>query len=131
LRGWSRGTGYELRFPGRSGWPVHLRRPADCRVHGPVTTRDRRSTSPSARWHSVWRTSRCWENYCVLARRWDRSTSPRRGTLTSLLGSRTFLGTIAPAPYVPFTDTHGPTRTWIQQFSVRDSNSYFQRLYVF
>jgi hypothetical protein len=28
------------------------------------------------------------------ARRWGRSTSPRRGTLTSLLGSRTFLGTI-------------------------------------
>jgi beta-galactosidase/beta-glucuronidase len=26
----------------------------------------------------------------------------------------------APAPYVPFVDTHGPTWTWIQQFSVRD-----------
>jgi hypothetical protein len=37
----------------------------------------------------------------------------------------------APAPYVPFTDTHGPTWTWIQQFSVRDSNSYFTRLYAF
>jgi hypothetical protein len=37
----------------------------------------------------------------------------------------------APAPYVPFVDTHGPTWTWIQQFSVRDSNSYFQRLYAF
>jgi hypothetical protein len=31
----------------------------------------------------------------------------------------------APAPYVPFADTHKPTWTWIQQFSVRDSNSYF------
>jgi hypothetical protein len=37
----------------------------------------------------------------------------------------------APAPYVPFADTHGPTWTWIQQFSVRDSNSYFQHLYAF
>jgi hypothetical protein len=37
----------------------------------------------------------------------------------------------APAPYVPFVDTHGPTWTWIQQFSVRDSNSYFQCLYAF
>jgi hypothetical protein len=37
----------------------------------------------------------------------------------------------AQAPYVPFVDTHGPTWTWIQQFSVRDSNSYFQRLYAF
>jgi hypothetical protein len=35
------------------------------------------------------------------------------------------------APYVPFVDTHGPTWTWIQQFSVRDSNSYFQHLYAF
>jgi hypothetical protein len=31
----------------------------------------------------------------------------------------------APAPYVSFADTHGPTWTWIQQFSVRDCNSYF------
>jgi hypothetical protein len=30
-----------------------------------------------------------------------------------------------PAPYLPFVDTHGPTWTWIQQFSVRDSSSYF------
>jgi hypothetical protein len=37
----------------------------------------------------------------------------------------------APAPYVPFADTHGPTWTWIQQFSVCDSNSYFQCLYAF
>jgi hypothetical protein len=37
----------------------------------------------------------------------------------------------APAPYVPFADTHGPTWTWIQQFSVHDSNSYFQCLYAF
>jgi hypothetical protein len=37
----------------------------------------------------------------------------------------------APAPYAPFVDTQGPTWTWIQQFSVRDSNSYFQRLYAF
>jgi hypothetical protein len=38
------------------------------------------------------------------------------------------------APYVPFADTHEPTWTWIQQiqqFSVRDSNSYFQQLYAF
>jgi hypothetical protein len=35
------------------------------------------------------------------------------------------------APYVPFVDTHGPTWTWIQQFNVRDSNSYFQCLYAF
>jgi hypothetical protein len=35
------------------------------------------------------------------------------------------------APYVPFADTHGPTWTWIQQFSVRDSNSYFKYLYAF
>jgi hypothetical protein len=35
------------------------------------------------------------------------------------------------APYLPFVDTHRPTWTWIQQFSVRDSNSYFQRLYAF
>jgi hypothetical protein len=31
----------------------------------------------------------------------------------------------APASYVPFADTHGPTWTWIHQFSVCDSNSYF------
>jgi hypothetical protein len=31
----------------------------------------------------------------------------------------------APTSYVPFVDTHGPTYTWIQQCSVRDSNSYF------
>jgi hypothetical protein len=37
----------------------------------------------------------------------------------------------APASYVPFVDTHGRTWTWIQQFNVRDSNSYFQRLYAF
>jgi hypothetical protein len=37
----------------------------------------------------------------------------------------------APAPYLPFVDTHVPTWTWIQQFSVRDSSSYFQRLYAF
>jgi hypothetical protein len=37
----------------------------------------------------------------------------------------------ASAPYLPFVDTHGPTWTWIQQFSVRDSSSYFQRLYAF
>jgi hypothetical protein len=36
-----------------------------------------------------------------------------------------------PARYVPFVDTHGPTWTLIQQFSVRDSNSYFQHLYAF
>jgi hypothetical protein len=35
------------------------------------------------------------------------------------------------APYVPFVDTHRPTWTWIQQFSVHDSNSYFQHLYAF
>jgi hypothetical protein len=34
-------------------------------------------------------------------------------------------------PYVPFVDTHEPTWTWIQQFNVRDSNSYFQHLYAF
>jgi hypothetical protein len=37
----------------------------------------------------------------------------------------------APASYLPFVDTHGPTWTWIQQFSVSDSSSYFQRLYAF
>jgi hypothetical protein len=37
----------------------------------------------------------------------------------------------APALYLPFVDIHGPTWTWIQQFSVRDSSSYFQRLYAF
>jgi hypothetical protein len=37
----------------------------------------------------------------------------------------------APAPYLAFVDTHGPTWTWIQQFSVRDSSSYFQCLYAF
>jgi hypothetical protein len=30
-----------------------------------------------------------------------------------------------PLSYVSFANTHGPTETWIQQFSVRDSNSYF------
>jgi hypothetical protein len=35
------------------------------------------------------------------------------------------------APYMPFVNTHRPTWTWIQHFSVRDSNSYFQRLYAF
>jgi hypothetical protein len=33
-------------------------------------------------------------------------------------------------PYVPFADTHGPTWTWIQQFNLRDCNSYFQHLYA-
>jgi hypothetical protein len=37
----------------------------------------------------------------------------------------------ASAPYVPFVDTHESTWTWIHQFSVRDSNSYFQHLYAF
>jgi hypothetical protein len=37
----------------------------------------------------------------------------------------------APAPYVPFANTHGPTWNWIQQFSVRDSKFCFQRLYAF
>jgi hypothetical protein len=37
----------------------------------------------------------------------------------------------APALYMTFANTHGPTWTWIQQFSVCDSNSYFQRLYAF
>jgi hypothetical protein len=37
----------------------------------------------------------------------------------------------APTPYLPFVDTHGPTWTWIQQFSVSDSRSYFQRFYAF
>jgi hypothetical protein len=37
----------------------------------------------------------------------------------------------ASAPYLPFVDTHGPTWTWIQQFSIRDSSSYFQHLYAF
>jgi hypothetical protein len=37
----------------------------------------------------------------------------------------------APASYVAFADTHGPTWTWIQRFSVRDSSSYFQCLYAF
>jgi hypothetical protein len=41
------------------------------------------------------------------------------------------LNDCAPAPYLPFVDTHRPTWTWIQQFSVRDSSSYFQRLYAF
>jgi hypothetical protein len=31
----------------------------------------------------------------VLARRWGQSTSPRRGTPTSWLGSQMFLGTIS------------------------------------
>jgi hypothetical protein len=35
------------------------------------------------------------------------------------------------ALYVPFVDTHGPTWTWIQQFNICDSNSYFQCLYAF
>jgi hypothetical protein len=35
------------------------------------------------------------------------------------------------APYVLFADIHEPTWTWIQQFSVRDCNSYFQRLCAF
>jgi hypothetical protein len=35
------------------------------------------------------------------------------------------------ASYLPFVDTHEATFTWIQQFSVHDSNSYFQRLYAF
>jgi hypothetical protein len=85
-----------------------------------------------ARWPLVWRTLRCWEDCRVLARRWGRSTSPRRGTLTSLLGSWTFLGTIARQRCTcPSPTPAGPPWTWIQQFSVRDSNSYFQHLYAF
>jgi hypothetical protein len=37
----------------------------------------------------------------------------------------------APALYLPFVVTHGPTRTWIQQFSISDSRSYFQHFYTF
>jgi hypothetical protein len=38
----------------------------------------------------------------------------------------------ASTPYVTFVNTHRPTCwTWIQQFSIRDSNSYFQCLYAF
>jgi hypothetical protein len=37
----------------------------------------------------------------------------------------------AAAPYLPFVDTHGLTWTWIHQFSLHDSSSYFQRLYAF
>jgi hypothetical protein len=36
-----------------------------------------------------------------------------------------------PVSYLPFVDTHVPTWTWIQQFSIRDSISYFQCLYAF
>jgi hypothetical protein len=36
-----------------------------------------------------------------------------------------------PAPYVPFANTHGPTWSWIRQFSAHDSNSYFQCVYAF
>jgi hypothetical protein len=37
----------------------------------------------------------------------------------------------APQSHLPFANTHGPTWTCIEQFSVHASNSYFQRLYAF
>jgi hypothetical protein len=73
-----------------------LRRPVDRRVHGPVVTRDthvplprRRDDAQSGGHHDVERTAVCWRGDG------GRSTSPRRGTPASLLGSRTFLGMIA------------------------------------
>jgi hypothetical protein len=67
LRGWSRGTGYELRFPGRAVDVVQLRRPADRHVHGPLATGDAhiplprlRDDSESGGRRDVGRTIVCW-----------------------------------------------------------------------
>jgi hypothetical protein len=67
LRGWSRGTGYELRFPSGVVDAVQLRRPADRRVHGPVATIDthvplprQRDDSQSGGRCDVGRTVVCW-----------------------------------------------------------------------
>jgi hypothetical protein len=67
LRGWSRGTGYELRFPGGAVDAVLLRRLANHRVHGPVATRDthvsllrRRDDAQSGGRRDVGRTAMCW-----------------------------------------------------------------------
>jgi hypothetical protein len=77
-----------------------------------VATRDthvplprRRDDAQSGGRRDVGRIAVCWWG-------WGWSTSPQRGMPTSLLGSRTFLDR-APAPYVPFANTHGPTWTWI------------------
>jgi hypothetical protein len=56
------------------------------------------STSPSARWRWLFRTCRCWWTFLVRASRWGLRTSPLSGVQSSSLGSRTFLGTIAPSP---------------------------------
>jgi hypothetical protein len=91
-----RGTGYELKFLGRSDWRGSATTPRWSRRSWTGDgQRHTCSTSLSARWLSVWRMPRCWEDCRVLARRWGRSTALRRGTLTFLLGSQTFLGTIA------------------------------------
>jgi hypothetical protein len=67
LRSWSRGTSYELRFPGRSGWHGSTTTPVDRLVHGPVATRDahvpplcRRDDSQSRGRRYVGRTVVCW-----------------------------------------------------------------------
>jgi hypothetical protein len=111
---------------------VQLRRPADRRVHGPVATRDahvppprRRDDSQSGGGRDVGRMS------CA-----GRAMGPIDIPATWQADFLARFANVprndrAPAPYVPFVDTHGPTWTCIQQFSVRDSNSYFQRLYAF
>jgi hypothetical protein len=95
---------------GRAVDAVQLRHPSDRCVYGPVATRDahlplpRRQDGAQSGGHRVF-----WEDSYVLARRWDLSTSPRRGRTTFLLGLRTFLGMIArlsrsclsPTPTVP------------------------------
>jgi hypothetical protein len=36
----------------------------------------------------------------------------------------------APAPYQEFTNAHGPTLSWLQQFSVRTFTSYFSSVLI-
>jgi hypothetical protein len=41
-----------------------------------------------------------------------------------------FVNDRAPTPYEQFTNTHGPTLTWLQQFSVHTFTSYFSLILI-
>jgi hypothetical protein len=128
LRGWSRGIGYELRFPRaerlmRFNYDAPLIstsmdrwRPETHTFHFPVDEMTLSLEDTAMLGGAV-----CWS-----------------GNGTDIPRNTDFLARFVniprndrvPAPYVPFADTHEPTWTWIQQFSVCDFNSYFQCLYA-
>ena len=127
-RGWWRGTWCGARFIHRtatrgSGSTTALS--AHYSTGG--TQRHTRSISPGGRWRWLCRTWLCCLGYRVEARRWGRGTSPRRGVRICLTGSRR--NDHAVEPVVPFSHVHGPTPSWLQQYSVRIPETWRQDLY--